>query len=302
MNEPDPNEPIFDPAFLNRLRSLFLQLRSRRQLQRKGSQQTVALGQTRQFKDHRQYAHGDDYREIDWQLYARLDRFYIRQFEEIQAFHVHILLDVSASMTHPFRAKRVTALRLAAAMAYLGLIQQHQVSLLTMSRRVKQELPPIKGQGHVHHLLSHLEQLPFAGVTDLAGGMRSFRPVSNKRGIVVVISDLFGGRTEAAMEAMSHAGHWPAETHVIQVLHPHEIRPDLAGELEVVDTETQAKRRLWLGRRDGERYEQRVRQFIDDIGQSCARRGMNHVAWTTDEPFEPMLLKLLSRAGALGGG
>ena len=92
---------LFDAKFLGRLRTLFFKLRKRRQLQKRGAQQTPAAGFTREFKDHRHYTPGDDYRAIDWRLYARLDRPFIRIFEEVQEYHVHILLDRSRSMIEP---------------------------------------------------------------------------------------------------------------------------------------------------------------------------------------------------------
>ncbi|MEO0414467.1 MAG: DUF58 domain-containing protein, partial [Verrucomicrobiota bacterium] len=95
-------EELFDAEFLDRLRALFLSLRKRKQLRKKGIQNTPATGFTREFKDFRHYTPNDDYRAIDWRLYARLERLFIRLYEEIQEFHIHVVVDTSASMSQPF--------------------------------------------------------------------------------------------------------------------------------------------------------------------------------------------------------
>ena len=159
------DEQLFDADFLDRLRTLFFKLRKRRRLQHKGVQSSPVSGFTREFKDHRHYSPGDDYRAIDWRLFARLDKTFIRVFEEVQEFHVHILLDRSQSMIEPCRPKGVLAMRLTVALAYLGLVNGHRVSLMTLADGVRRELPPLKGQGHIHDVLARLANLQF-GATD----------------------------------------------------------------------------------------------------------------------------------------
>ncbi|MEM9346452.1 MAG: DUF58 domain-containing protein [Planctomycetota bacterium] len=297
----DPSEELFDPGFLSQLRSLFFKLRSRQNLTRHGAQPTPATGFTREFKDYRQYTPGDDYREIDWRLYARLEKLFIRLFEEVQEFHVHVVVDTSRSMVDPFGQKRVVALRLAAALSYLALINGHRVSLLKLGDRVEQEFHPLKGQGHVHNLLRRLEGLQFDGVTNLERAMRGFRPARDRKGIVFLLSDMFGQSLEDATEASSAMGRWPVESHVVQVVHPSEASPDLSGELQLLDVETGETRRMWLTKRDIEQYRASFDRFVEEVHQSCARHRINHVRWPTDHAFEEMFLYLLSRGSALAG-
>ena len=131
---------------LDSLKTLVLRLRNRRKLQKKGGQQTTAAGHTREFKDHRSYVPGDDYRNIDWRLYARLERLFIRIFEEVQEFHVHIIVDCSRSMAAPYSDKRIAALRLAVALAYVALAGQHKVSIIGLGHRCERLVPPVKGR------------------------------------------------------------------------------------------------------------------------------------------------------------
>ena len=129
MSEPLQREDLFDSQFLDRLRTLALRLRKRRSLMKRGAQSTPATGFTREFKDYRHYTARDDFRAIDWRLYARLEKLFVRLYEEVQELHVHIVVDTSGSMARPFAEKRRQALRFAVALAYLGLSGQHRVSL-----------------------------------------------------------------------------------------------------------------------------------------------------------------------------
>ncbi len=295
---PDPKE-LFDAEFLGKLRSLFLKLRKRRKLKRKGAQASPVAGTSREFKDHRRYVPGDDFRTIDWRLYARLEKMFIRLFEEIQEFHIHILLDRSVSMTEPYGAKRMIALRLAAALAYLGLVNTHRVSVMSLSESVRREMPPLKGQGHIHAILKHLAALEFNGVTNLVESLRIFRPGRDRRGIVFLISDLFGRAPGDSTRALEHVAAWPSETHVIHVLDPLEMRPALEGELRLIDVETNEVRRMWLTRRDTAIYRREFQKYLEDLERSCMQRQVNYLGWTTDRAFEDMFLELLSRGSIL---
>lgn len=298
---PDDKNELFDAQFLDRLRSLFFKLRKRRQMQKKGAQSTPASGFTREFKDHRHYTPGDDYRTIDWRLFARLDKTFIRIFEEVQEYHVHILLDRSNSMAQPHGEKRIMELRVGLALAYMALLSQHRVSVLSLADDLNRVTQPLKGQGNVHRLLKALPALEFGGVTDLVGSLRQFRPSRDRRGIVFLISDLFGRTPELASEALLQASSWPAETHVIHVLHPEEMRPTLEGEIRLVDVETKEVRRIWMTRREQQRYAEAFDQFMEGLQRTCTQRQINYFPWVTDQPFEDTFLGLLSRGNALAG-
>jgi len=296
----DKNE-LFDPDFLGRLRTLFFMLRKRRQLRRHGVQQTPTAGFTREFKDHRQYSSGDDYRSIDWRLVARLEKLFIRVFEEVQEFHVYILLDRSQSMHEPYPRKRQIELQLAVAIAYLALISQHTVSVFSMADGLKRELRPLKGQGHVHRVLDHLAELEFSGRSDLVASLKQFQPVRQGRGIVFLISDLLGREPELSQVALQELKRWPAETHVIHLLDPQEQSPDLEGDFRLVDVETEDMRRMWLTRRDLAAYEERFTEFLEGLKTVCVHHQADYVTWTTDLAFEDMFVNLLSRGSALAG-
>jgi uncharacterized protein (DUF58 family) len=301
MSDTITREELFDAQFLDRLRTLMLRLRKRRQLHRKGSQSTPATGHTREFKDYRHYTARDDFRAIDWRLYARLEKLFVRLYEEVQELHVHIVVDTSASMAQPFTEKRRQALRFAVALAYLGLSGQHRVSLYSMGETTRQELPPLRGQGNIEKIISAVSKWSCGGITDLEKCFTDFRPSRQRYGVIFVISDFFGRDANAAVEAINRAAAWPGETHLVQIYHPWEQRPDLEGEVELADVETGEKRRFWITRRDVKLYIEMFDAFTESLSRACAARRMDFIRCASDEPFEDRFLELLTRGSALSG-
>jgi hypothetical protein len=159
----------------------------------------------------------------------------------------------------------------------------------------------MKGQGHVHTLLRQMADLQFGGTTNLVGGLKQFRPSRDRRGMVFLISDLFGRSPEMSTEALLQATRWPAESHVVHVLHPREKEPDLQGEIRLLDVETAEVRRIWMTKRELARYAQAFQQFLEDLHRFCMRRRIDYFPWTTEQPFEDAFLDLLSRGNALAG-
>jgi len=295
------SEDWFDAGFLDRLRAMFLRLRKRRTPRRRLMQPNPASGLTREFKDYRHYGRQDDYRSIDWKLYARLDRLFVRLYEEVREFHVHVIVDASASMARPFPEKRNTALRLAVALSYLGLIGQHRVSVYAMRNRVTDILPPLKGQGHIHRVIDALRGLEFDGTTRLREAFGTFKPTRQRHGVIFVLSDLIGQNPDAVEEALRHVGLWPGESHVIHLFHPAEQSPELEGEVRLVDVETGEARKLWLTRQDLRRYREAFDAYLHVAERACVSRQVDYLAWRTDGSFEELFLELMGRGSVLAG-
>lgn len=298
---PIEREELFDAAFLDRLRSLAVRLRKRRALMRRGAQSTPATGYTREFKDYRQYTPREDYRAIDWRLYARLDKLFVRLYEETQELNLHVVIDTSASMAEPYPEKRKQALRFAVALAYLGLAGQQRVSLYSMNDTVKMELPPLRGQGNIEKVIQAVMRLKFDGLTDLQRGFTDFRPSRQRYGVIFVLSDFFGRDINSAQESVSRAAAWPGECHFLQILHPDERQPKLEGEVELADVESGERRRFWLTRRDVQRYTDTFDSFCDTLARECAGHRIDFMQCGADEPFEERFLDLLNRGTALAG-
>lgn len=297
-----PTDDLFDSVFLDRLRMLALRLRKRKQLMRRGNQSTPSTGFTREFKDYRHYTPREDYRAIDWRLYARLDKLFVRLYEETQELNVHLVLDTSGSMARPFDSKRRQCLRFAVALAYLGLANQQRVSLYSMSDVTKQELPPLRGQGSIDKIINTVSHLEFDGFTDLQRCFETFRPSRQRYGVIFVLSDFFGRDINAAREAVAQAAAWPGEVHFVQIFHPEERQPQIEGEIELAEVETGEKRRFWFTKRDAQRYAETFDLFVEDLAKTCAGRRIDFMQCGSDEPFEQRFLDLLVRGSALAGG
>jgi len=301
MSDTITREDLFDAKFLDRLRTLALRLRKRRQLHRKGSQATPATGHTREFKDYRHYTARDDYRAIDWRLYARLEKLFVRLYEEVQELHVHIVVDTSGSMAAPYGEKRRQALRFAVALAYLGLSGQHRVSLYSMNTTTHQELPPLRGQGNIDKVINTVIKWEGGGITDLEKCFAEFRPSRQRYGAIFVISDFFGRDVGTAVEAVNRVASWPGETHLVHIVHPLERRPEIDGEVELADVETGERRRFWITKREVKLYTEMFDAFTDNLSRACASRQIDYFSCMSDEPFEDRFLELLTRGSALGG-
>ncbi len=297
MTEHVADEPLFDAGFLRRLRALFHRLRRRRPLRRKGGQATPALGFTREFRDFRHYARGDDFRSIDWRLYARAERLFVRLYEEVQELEVHILVDGSASMAAPHPRKRTCALRLAGALSYLALLNEHRVAIHTFRDVLKRELPPRKGQRHIHTILECLHGLAFEGVTNL-DALAQLR-LGRGRGIAFVLSDLLGREAAHTTQALAAASRWPAETHVVHVVDPEELAPTFRGEVTLHDVETGGERRMTFTDADAEAHRATRMRFHDALAHGCRRRHLDYVLWSADQRFERGFLELLARGNVL---
>jgi uncharacterized protein (DUF58 family) len=302
MPETLEREDLFDASFLDRLRVLALRLRKRRQLMRRGSQSTPATGFTREFKDYRHYTPREDYRAIDWRLYARLDKLFVRLYEETQELNLHILLDTSTSMAQPFPEKRRQALRFAVALAYLALSAQQRVSIYSMSDTVHQELPPLRGQGNIEKVIQAVSKLKFDGLTNMKRCFEEYRPSKQRYGIIFVISDFFGHEIGSATEAVARVSAWPGENHFLQIIHPEERQPELEGELELAEVETGERRRFWLTKKDVQRYVETFDTFSENLARECASHRVDFLQISSNEAFEERFLDLLVRGSALAGG
>jgi uncharacterized protein (DUF58 family) len=292
-------EDLLDSDFLDRLRLLALRLRKRRQLSKRGQQSSPATGFTREFKDYRHYSRGEDYRAIDWRLYARLDRLFVRLYEETQELNVHVVVDTSASMASPHPEKRRQALRFAAALSYLALANQQRVSLYSMRDATRVELPPLRGQGSMDRVLQSLRKLSFEGVTRVRRCFETFRPSRQRFGVIFVISDFYGGDPESVLDSLGLVSAWHGETHLVQIWHPGERQPPLEGEVELTEVETGERRRVWLSARDAKLHAEAFDSFFARLAADCAARRIDFLQCGSHEPFEQRFLDLLARGSAL---
>lgn len=289
---------VFESNFLQKLEYLALVARRVFRGRLRAERRSRAYGSSVEFADYRNYAAGDDYRYLDWNIYARMDQLLLKLFEEEQDLHVYILLDVSASMASS-REKFECGLRVAASLAYIAMSNLDRVAIYPFADAAQQEFPMTRGKGKILALLDYLERLrPAATDTDLERAVRMLLQRGGRRGLVVVISDLYDPRGfERGLDVLRYHGD---EVQVIHLVDPSESAPRLLGDIELQDCETQSARPATVTERHLRRYRQVFKEFLVRCEKACHQREVGYIRSATDVPFEDLVLQVLRRGGMVG--
>jgi uncharacterized protein (DUF58 family) len=275
-----------------------LRLAARRRLggRTAGERVSARRGHSMEFAEHRGYAAGDDLRYLDWNLLARMDRPFLKTYQEEEDVPVELLVDTSMSMAFGTPSKLEVAARLAAALAWVALsaLDRVRVRAVRADAATPAASAPVRGRAGALRIAEFLSRLEPAGGTALASGLarlaRGGRP-----GITVVISDFLDpDGAEAGLSALAARGD---QVHAVHVLADEELAPALRGDLELVDSETGARREVSLSPRMLARYGELVDAFRADLAAACRKRGAGYVAVRTGEPVEDVVLRLMRRAG-----
>ncbi len=283
---------LLEPSFLEKLERLRLAAR-RRTRGPAGERRSRSLGRGVEFSDHRAYQVGDDWRYVDWNIYARLDRLFVKLFEQEEERDVHLLLDASASMRFGQPPKLEYAKRLAAALGYVALAGGERVGAAAVHGASVRTLPPRRGRAHAHHLFRFLEAEQAHGPTRLEEAAQHFVP--RRRGLVVALGDLLDpSGFQGFLGRLRHAG---LEVFVVHVLSEEDLQPPGPGELRLVDAETQEGVEVTLDEAAVRAFAAQRDAFLEEVRQFCVRQGMVYVRATTAVPVEELVLRYLRRAG-----
>lgn len=290
---------LFEPGFLRQLERLRLMLARRVAMGRKGAHTARLTGSSLEFADYRNYVPGDDVRNVDWNVYGRTGRLYLKQFEEEQDLDVSILVDVSASMrwspegTSASSEKLALAGRLAAAVAYLALFRLDRAAVFFFADRLLPDSGFKRSRPAIHTLLEFLSSMPAAEgqKTDLERVLREFSHRVKRRGLVVILSDfLIPGGADAALQRLKTARF---DAVLLQILHPLELDPGDSGDWLLRDSETGTEQRVAFQTGLRRRYRETVEEFNNSLRQSARARGFGFARLTTDQEFESAALEAL---------
>lgn len=287
---------LFDPAFLRSLEGLRMIARRVPSGGRMAEQRSRARGAGVEFTDVRPYVPGDDFRAIDWHLYQRLDKVFLRLFLEEEDLPVHVLLDESASMAQPPagrtepRDKFRTARQAVAALAYVGAHHLDRVSILPFTDASAAPLRAVSGRGAFHRLLSWLAERSTSGRTDLVRALKEFGHRRLRRGLCIVVSDFLD--PSGAADVVHALKTLPHSLMLVRVVHPNEESPDLRGELEVVDCETGDVMPLFVDDGVLARYRDAYRAFREALAEVATQRRGGYLEVRTDEPIVPQIATL----------
>ncbi len=281
---------LLEPGFLRKLEALALWADQPGRGQR-GERSSRGPGSGIAFAGHRAYAPGDDYRFIDFALYARSDRLYVKQFEEERELSVELLLDCSGSMD----GKLTLAKQLAAALGYLALVHSDRVAVQPFASEPLKRLEPLRGPKRALLLLRYLDSLRAAGGTDLFKAARAVRARSRRGGLAFVISDGFDAPSLLrGVDVLRHARLAPA---VLLLAHARDAEPELDGELLLVDRETGAERAITVDARMLARYRDAYRAQRATLREGLRERHVPAFEIDAALPVEQVVLSLLRRGG-----
>src|SRR5436190_6897944 len=186
---PDTTTALLDPQFLTRLEQLELVSRKIFVGKMKGERLSKRKGQSVEFADYKNYVVGDDLRFLDWNLYARLDKLFIRLFLEEEDLHVYFLIDNSLSMDFGSPSKLRYAKQLVAALGFVGLVNHDRIVIEAFNERLTQSTPALRGRRSLWRMLDFLNKVEPAGPSDLAKSLKAFSLKASGKGVVVLVSD-----------------------------------------------------------------------------------------------------------------
>ncbi len=296
-NQVRSSDSLLDPDFMARLERLEIVSRKIHSSRQKGERQSKRKGESAEFADYRNYVVGDDIRHIDWNIYARLEKLFLKVFLEEEDLNVTILLDVSASMDTGQPAKLLYAKRTAAALAYLGLCDLDRVNVCAYSDRVTAWLDGLRGRRMIARLIQFLQDLPPGGKSHFAAAARQFALRHTQKGVAVVLSDFLDkGGFESGLRYLLGRR---LDLYVVQLLSPQELEPDLAGDLKLVDCEDDDTAEITVSRPLLDRYRAQLRAYGDALRDYCHRRGIVYLLVPTSQPFEGLILQVLRQRGLL---
>lgn len=289
---------LFDSDFLKKLE--YLSLVSRRLF--RGSllaqRRTMQTGGGIEFADHRDYSHGDDFRYLDWNVFARHGDLLLKRFQEEEDLHVYLLLDCSRSMAFGSPPKFDLARQIVAALAYIALADLDRVAVIAFADDIVADFPLTRGKDRILTLLKFLEGLEVQGAnTDLAGVVTAFTQRTQRRGLAVVVSDLFDPR--GYERAFDHLRHRNYELHAVQLHDPSEAEPSLLGELELVDLESDAGQKVTITETAQQRYRQLFDEFQTGLRRYSRKYGVGLTQTRTDVTFDELMLSMMRESGAV---
>jgi len=307
---------LLTPELLRRLEQFQLLAARRAKSSAKGERRSRARGQSVEFADYRNYTHGDDFRYLDWNLYGRLERLFLKLYEEERELPVRIFLDASESMTFGAPVKFDFARQVAAAIGYVALCGFDRVSVIPFP-----DLPPltqdgsdlgtrnselaargalraVRGRKSALTFFQNLGQLSAHGGANLNEALRRGALEARQAGVALVLSDFLDpAGYETGLNALVGRGF---QVNAVQILAPDELNPATYGDLRLVDAETGGIQEVTFGRYRLKVYQQTVQNFCQRLREFCQGRGINFFTASSDTALEQLLLKQLRQAEVWG--
>ena len=295
-NDLDPT--VFDEGFLRQLERLGVLMKQPARGGLKGGRRSVKRGQSVEFADYRDYALGDDLRQLDWNVYARLERLFVKLFVEEEDVTITFLLDASPSMAFGRPEKLLFAKRAIAALGYIALAGEDRVVLTALTGRTARRQSGLRGAGRVFRLLGNLSAIqPTDGPTDLLASARHAGAQLSGRGVVVLLSDLLDPSSERVLRELAATG---SELIVLHVLSPDELDPQLEGDLKLVDSESGERIDVTVDLATIDDYKARLGAWQDGLADLASKRRASYVPLSSDVNLNDLVFAELRRRRVVG--
>lgn len=294
---------LLTPELLRQLEQFQLLAQRRSKSSARGERRSKARGQSVEFADYRNYVAGDDLRYLDWNLFGRLDKLFLKLYEEERELPVTIFLDASESMTFGEPRKFDFARQVAAAIGYVALCGFDRVSLIPFpdnpeESAIRGALRAVRGRKSSLEYFRNINQLTARGEANLNEALRRGALEARRAGVAVILSDFLDpAGYEAGLTALIGRGF---QVNAVQILAPEEINPITFGDLRLVDSESGAQTEVTFGKYRMNAYKQMVQNFCQRLLEYCQGRGVNFFSVGSDTALEDLLLKQLRRAEILG--
>lgn len=285
---------LLPPELLSRLERMELVSRKVFRGRMKGERKSRRKGQSVEFADFRNYVPGDDLRFVDWNLYARLDKLFLKLFLEEEDLHVFFLVDASPSMDFGEPTKFFFAKQIASALGFVGMCRGDRVKIEFLGAENKTS-PVLRGRGQLWRMLDFVESVEAKEIFSLTDSIKRFCLRNSGRGIVVLLSDL-----------MDKHGYEPAlrmlvgqqmDIFVLHILSPAEMDPDLKGDLKLVDCEDNDEAEISVSGQLLKKYKATLAAFVDQTRRFCSQRGMTYMLTRSDQGADVMVNQYLRERG-----
>jgi uncharacterized protein (DUF58 family) len=287
--------PLLDPEFLHKLEQLELVSRKIFVGRMKGERKSKRRGSSVEFADHRNYSVGDDLRHIDWNVYGRLEKLFLKLFLEEEDLHFYTLIDTSLSMDFGDPTKLHYGKQVAAALAFIGLVNHDRVVIEPFSTDLDRGMPSVRGRSQMWRVVQYLDGLQATGASDITAAAKAFAVKHAGKGVVVVISDFLDKR--GYQDALRYLVARNMDIYVIHVLSREEVEPELVGDLRLVDAEDDDIAEITVSAPLLKRYKDNLNAFVGGLKEWCTRRGITYIFTTNQNPFDKLILNYLRERG-----
>ncbi len=261
-----------------------------------GNRRSASRGIGLEFADHKGYSVGDDIRYLDWNVYGRLEELFIKVFEQEEALPVYILVDVSGSMALGNPSKADFAKSIAACLAYVGLANQDFVRVCLVADGLAASTKPLSGKTAIYSLLEFLDKPP-QGETDITRALQTFMNENRQSGVVIILSDFLDPK--GVLEGIRLMYSRRFGIYGLHIIAPEELAPDISGDAELFDAETERTLKVPLRRDTMERYSRFLQAHLNALRDDLQRYGVRYLRLPVNHALNEVLFTILPREGVL---